>query len=98
MKKLITMAVTVVALMIFGGLAAPNHAFTPVTTFEFDEGFDREYCLQECRSKYLGEPYGLQGRRGGRGNLERVRARMYFRCVQRCEREFWKEFDSETEE
>lgn len=57
-----------------------------------DESFDRETCLQECR-EMMGDLY-FRGGRGGhiRGGYT-DRYTMYARCVQECEKKFWKEFD-----
>lgn len=52
----------------------------------------REDCLENCRQWMEG-----LGRRGGRGRGYRHRARMYARCVAKCERQFWKEWDREID-
>ncbi|MGO9571414.1 MAG: hypothetical protein ACLP5H_28145 [Desulfomonilaceae bacterium] len=49
-------------------------------------GFDRETCERDCR-----EQYGVSF-----GPRDDPRARLYARCIQECERQFWKDFDSRT--
>lgn len=53
----------------------------------------REDCLDNCRQ-------GLEGYagRGRRGKSHRFRARMYARCVAKCERQFWKEWDGQMKD
>ncbi|MDQ7783153.1 MAG: hypothetical protein RDU20_09750 [Desulfomonilaceae bacterium] len=53
----------------------------------------RQACLDDCRQWIEG--YVKKGRRGG---SSRFQARMYARCVARCERQFWKEWDREMKE
>lgn len=46
-------------------------------------GFDREGCELDCRSRWdawFGTPRGGQGR-------------MYWRCLENCDRKFWREYD-----
>ncbi len=59
----------------------------------------RQSCLDECKSRYgFGWPntYGLQYRGGGYGDWEAIK-RLYFRCVQKCEKKYWEEFDEEMD-
>jgi hypothetical protein len=53
----------------------------------------REDCLENCRQRFEG-----YGRRGRRGKSHRFRARMYARCVAKCERQFWKEWDRQMKD
>jgi hypothetical protein len=53
----------------------------------------REDCLDDCRQWVEG-----YHRRGSGGKAYRFRARMYARCVAKCERQFWKEWDREMED
>ena len=55
----------------------------------------REDCLENCRQWVEG--YSRRGR-GRRGGGHRFQARMYARCVARCERQFWKEWDREMKQ
>lgn len=60
----------------------------------------RQVCLEECKSRYgFGWPntFGLQYRGGGYGDWEAIK-RMYFRCVQKCEKQYWEEFDEEMDD
>jgi hypothetical protein len=59
-----------------------------------DMGSERELCLQDCR-QWIGDYSGFGGRSRGIGDAQ---ARLYARCVERCERKFWKEFDEEFRE
>ncbi|AFM22839.1 hypothetical protein [Desulfomonile tiedjei] len=54
---------------------------------------ERELCLQNCR-QWIGEDRSGGGR--GRGIYD-SQMRLYARCVERCERKFWKEFDKQIE-
>jgi hypothetical protein len=48
-----------------------------------DAGTDREFCLQDCRERF--GPWG--------GGGDDPRGRLYARCVQDCERQFWQDYD-----
>lgn len=52
----------------------------------------RADCLEDCRQWFEG-----YAQRGGRGKAYRHRARMYARCVAKCERTFWKEWNKEID-
>ena len=54
----------------------------------------REDCLEDCRQRFEG--YGHRGR-GRRSRIGRYQARMYARCIAKCERMFWKEWDKEID-
>ena len=95
MDKKVMIVMAAVALMLFTGIATSSYAMAPGIVVQSEEGFDREDCLEECRLKYGGDMFFLQGGRQGGGGNWRIRARLYFRCVERCERAFWKEFDSD---
>ncbi len=47
------------------------------------DSFDRETCERDCR-----EAYG-----GWSGGPNDPRARLYARCIQNCEQQFWKDYD-----
>lgn len=52
---------------------------------------DRYWCLYECRERYgINQMFGVGG-----GNPEVWR--LYFKCVQDCERKFWKEWEKEMD-
>jgi hypothetical protein len=53
------------------------------TGVPLDAGSDREFCLQDCRQRF--GPWG-----GGRDD---PRGRLYARCVQDCENQFWQDYD-----
>ncbi len=56
---------------------------------------ERELCLDNCRQS-IGEYKGGGG--GGRSRgFGDAQQRFYARCVERCERKFWKEFDKQIE-
>jgi len=59
-----------------------------------DMGSERELCLRDCRQWIEGDA-GFGGVSRGIGDAQ---ARMYARCVERCERKFWKEFDQRSRE
>jgi hypothetical protein len=64
--------------------------------------FNREACIDDCKSRFgIGWPhtFGLQFR-GGHPDYGTWRAiqRMYFRCVQSCEKRFWDDFDKEMDD
>jgi len=90
MNLLCRAALLTAAIMIFAINPAWAEPFAEPN--QFGEGFDRETCLQECR-----EMMGDLLFRGGRGGSIRGgyqdRYTMYARCVQECEKKFWKEFD-----
>ena len=49
----------------------------------YQDSFDRGTCEQDCR-----EAYG-----GVIGRSDDPRARLYARCIQECERQFWRDYD-----
>jgi hypothetical protein len=49
----------------------------------FDAGTDREFCLQDCRERF--GPWA--------GGGDDPRGRLYARCVQDCENQFWQDYD-----
>jgi hypothetical protein len=53
-----------------------------------EDDFDRGVCEQDCRDQYGGVF----------GSPDDPRARLYARCLQECERQFWKKFDRRTKE
>jgi len=53
----------------------------------------RGECLDDCRQWVEGFY-----RRGRGGKAYGFRSRMYARCVAKCERQFWKEWDREMED
>lgn len=58
-----------------------------------ESGFDREDCEEQCRRRFGVNPYVLQFRDGGI-----LRFRLYARCIQDCNRRFWRDFDEESED
>ncbi len=60
------------------------------------QGFDLQDCEQECRSIYGVDPYSQAGWWGGR-NYDKGLYYQYARCIQRCNKKYWKEFDRETD-
>lgn len=81
-------------LLVFGGLEYYLHAQqveNPLgTTVDprcgkvdlLDEGADRELCQQDCRERF-----------GAFGGYDNPRARAYARCIQDCDRQFWRDYD-----
>jgi hypothetical protein len=57
-----------------------------------ESGFDREDCEEQCRRRFGVSPYFLHHR-----DLGRLRYRLYARCIQDCNRRFWRNFDRDTE-
>jgi hypothetical protein len=49
----------------------------------YQDSFDRETCERDCREAYGGWP----------GGSNDPRARLYARCIQDCERQFWQDYD-----
>lgn len=63
-----------------------------VDSFQLNqEGFDREACEQNCRSRYGAEPFRWGGRPGGGHGSPNYN--LYASCIQKCNNTFWKEFD-----
>jgi hypothetical protein len=63
--------------------------------------FNREACIDECKSRFgfdFPNTFELQFRGGGYdyGQWKAIQ-RMYFRCVQKCEKRFWDDFDREMD-
>jgi len=65
-----------------------------------DEGFDRETCEIRCRSIYGIPPYGEEqwGGGGGGGGMGGSRYLIIARCIEECNKRFWKEFDEKMRE
>jgi hypothetical protein len=72
-------------------VAADDLKVVPQYSDEF--GFDREHCEDECKRRFGVSPYLLHYRNWGR-----LRYRLYARCIQDCNRRFWRNFDRETED
>lgn len=53
---------------------------------------ERTLCLQDCRDKFGYIPFLVRGG-GSEGNW-----RLYFKCIDDCERKFWKEWQKEHDE
>jgi hypothetical protein len=58
-----------------------------------DPDTDLDSCQQDCRSQFGLDPYELHRGRGG--GME-GRYYLYARCIDNCNRRFWKRFDEET--
>ena len=53
---------------------------------------ERTFCLAECKAKFGMDIYASGG--GGTG----VDWRLYFMCIENCERKFWKEWQKNMDE
>lgn len=98
---LLSAAAGAAIIMVFA-LVSVTPAEAPVLCQYDGTGFNRDQCLNDCRAIYLGDdsmPYAVeeQFRRGWRGGWGGGRAPTfaYYSCVQRCERQYWKDFDNE---
>lgn len=86
-------------LLIFAALmlAAPfddvTQAFQPEQVIQEWATDRRTDCLNDCRQWVEG-----YYRRGRGGRTSDFRARMYARCIAKCERQFWKEWNREIED
>jgi hypothetical protein len=60
-----------------------------------DPDTDLDSCQQDCRSRYGLDMLELHR---GRGGDDRGRYYLYARCIEDCNRRFWKRFDKETED
>ncbi len=87
--KNIMVAVLVGVFVILGTQSI--HSSGVDTMSDSDATTDRYWCLYECR-----ERYGLEYMSRGGGPSEIWR--LYFACVQACERKFWKEWEKELNE
>ena len=56
---------------------------------------DRALCLRDCREKFGYLPYWGGG---GRGGVNEGNWRLYFKCIDDCEKKFWKEWQKEHDE
>ncbi len=65
-----------------------------------DEGFDRETCEIRCRSIYGIPPYVEEQQAGGGGGMGSGYGRYLIiaRCIEQCNKRFWKEFDHKMRE
>jgi hypothetical protein len=66
----------------------------PVSSYESVEQ-DRAICLRDCREKFGYLPYWGGG---GRGGVNEGNWRLYFKCIDDCEKKFWKEWQKEHDE
>jgi hypothetical protein len=64
-----------------------------VPRYSGESGFDRGDCEDQCRRRFGLNPYVLQYRDGGR-----LRFQLFARCMQDCNRRFWRDFDRESED
>ena len=56
---------------------------------------DRTICLQDCRDKFGYLPFFG---RGGVGGGNDGNWRLYFKCIDDCEKKFWKEWQKREDE
>lgn len=96
MEKTIITIFTALALILSVGFFIPAHAreAQPVPLYSDGVGFDKADCEQECRSRFGVDFYSLHFWGGG---WDQGRYRLYARCIQECNRRFWREFDRETD-
>jgi hypothetical protein len=101
-KRYILSAATAAAAIMVLALVSVTPAEAPVVCQTDGTGFNRDQCLNDCRSTYLGDdtmPYAFEehGRRGWGGHWGGWRAPTYAynSCVQRCEKRYWDDFDKE---
>ena len=62
------------------------------------EGFNRETCEIRCRSIYGISPYIEEHASGGGGMGTYARYLLIARCIEQCNKRFWKEFDEKMRE
>lgn len=80
-----------VILLVATGMFSATLFAERVDLFQSAGGFDRWDCEVECRRAYGGYEWAPP-RLGEAGYYG------YARCIQNCERKFWKAFDKESEE
>jgi hypothetical protein len=85
----------VVVLGVLGLLHVPSSA-APLNLHQVSVGFDLEACQEECRIRYSYELYRGGGRGGGGSGVGAFYG--LARCVERCKRQFWKDFDQESDD
>jgi hypothetical protein len=75
----------------FGLFVAPAVCYESV-----EEG--RTFCIQDCKSRYGVEMYRYGGGGGGIGGGDSGLWRLYAKCIDDCEKKFWKEWDKNMDE
>jgi hypothetical protein len=85
--KLFVIVVAVIGSLCLASAQAPTDGYQPEVCF------DLAACEQECRIRYGYELF--RGRYPGPGGGSYW---VYTRCLQNCNRRFWKEFDRETDD
>jgi hypothetical protein len=69
----------------FQGLVGPAGAFESVEQ-------ERTWCIKECKDRY---GVDVMWRGGGRGGDSMWR--LYFKCIDDCEKKFWKEWQKDMD-
>ncbi|MEI6133811.1 MAG: hypothetical protein WCP72_02470 [Desulfomonile sp.] len=75
--------ITLTGLGLFSGLAVSHESVEQ----------ERTLCMKECKDRY-----GIDTMWGGRGGGETSNWRLYFMCIDNCEKRFWKEWQKNTDE
>lgn len=82
--------------------SAAIHKSSPGSNIEVirhDDEFNRETCEIRCRSYFGIPPYGEeQWSGGGGGSMGGSRFLIIARCIEECNKRFWKEFDEKMRE
>ena len=82
----------VITVAVIGSLY-PALAQAPTDSYKPEVCFDLAACEQECRMRYGYELYWRRYPPSGGGSYW-----VYTKCLQNCNRRFWKEFDKETDD
>lgn len=114
MKRLALVAVAgILVLLVYGPLnpapanspeevpSAAIHKSSPGSNIEVirhDDEFNRETCEIRCRSYFGIPPYGEEQWSGGGGGMGGSRFLIIARCIEECNKRFWKEFDEKMRE
>lgn len=86
--KLFVIVVAVIGSLCIASAQAPTDSYIPEVCF------DLTACEEECRSRYGYELFW----RGGYPPRGSGSYWVYTKCLQNCNRRFWKEFDKETDD
>lgn len=95
MRTILLSIPLLVMLMALSGFYYTAPAQAPEFTAPCDaQSLDLSDCESNCRSNYGGEPFY---RRGG-GHIGFQRMIIFNRCMQRCQKAYWREFDEQIED
>jgi hypothetical protein len=94
MKARLSLIATILGLLVPFMLVTASSAEGPDIVRLNAQGVDLQDCEQECRSIFGIDPYSQRwwGRDGSNKGIYYA----YARCIQRCNNQYWKEYDSDT--